>query len=73
MRYQNRNSPSLYDKLKFPEFQRNSLDKQRKFWKKTQGDMWTQFKGTPIGDIPFFDINQYPFKIILEKFKDCYE
>ena len=34
MRYQNRNSPSLYDKLKFPEFQRNSLDKQRKFWKK---------------------------------------
>ena len=34
MKYQNRNSPSLYDKLKFPEFQRNSLDKQRKFWKK---------------------------------------
>ena len=24
-------------------------------------------------NIPFFDINQYPFKIILEKFKDCYE
>lgn len=34
MQYQNRNSPSLYDKLKFPELQRNSLDKQRKFWKK---------------------------------------
>ena len=34
MQYQNRNSPSLYEKLKFPEFQRNSLEKQRKFWKK---------------------------------------
>ena len=34
MQNQNRNSPSLYEKLKFPEFQRNSLDKQRKFWKK---------------------------------------
>ena len=34
MQHQNRNSPSLYNKLKFPEFQRNSLDKQRKFWKK---------------------------------------
>ena len=33
MQYQNRNSPSLYNKLKFPEFQRSSLDKQRKFWK----------------------------------------
>lgn len=33
MKYQNRNSPSLYEKLKFPEFQRNSLEKQRKFWK----------------------------------------
>ena len=33
MQYQNRNSPSLYEKLKFPEFQRNSLEKQRKFWK----------------------------------------
>jgi hypothetical protein len=34
MQYQNRNSPSLYEKLKFPKFQRGSLDKQRKFWKK---------------------------------------
>ena len=34
MQLENRNSPSLYNKLKFPEFQRNSLDKQRKFWKK---------------------------------------
>ena len=34
MQYQNRNSPSLYQKLRFPELQRNSLDKQRKFWKK---------------------------------------
>lgn len=34
MQYQNRNTPSLYNKLKFPEFQRTSLDKQRKFWKK---------------------------------------
>lgn len=33
MQYQNRNSPSLYEKLKFPDFKRNSLDKQRKIWK----------------------------------------
>ena len=34
MQHQNRNSPSLYEKLKFPELQRGSLEKQRKFWKK---------------------------------------
>ena len=33
MQYQNKNTPSLYEKLKFPELKRNSLDKQRKFWK----------------------------------------
>jgi len=34
MQRQNVNSPNLYEKLKFPLFKRNSLDKQRNFWKK---------------------------------------
>ena len=34
MQHQNINSPNLYEKLKFPQFKRISLDKQRILWKK---------------------------------------
>mgnify|MGYP001230431707 CR=1 FL=1 len=35
------------------------LATERKFWKKTQGDLFKHLKGTPIGDYPFFDINYW--------------
>ena len=35
------------------------ISKERKIWKKTQGDIWTEYKGTSTGYYPYFDINYY--------------
>ena len=40
----------------------SQLTKERKFWKKTQGDIYPKYKNTPIGEHPYFDLNYYTRK-----------
>lgn len=62
MQYQNKNTPSLYEKLKFPELKRISLDKHRKFWKelilKNKGQIKCIFSNK-ILTINNFDIDHF--------------
>jgi len=43
-------------------FRRNKNSKSnttQEYWRKTQGDIWEEYKNTPTGNIPFFDFNYW--------------
>ena len=40
----------------------SKLNKERKIWKKTQGDLFPKYKNTPTGEHPIFDLNYYTSK-----------